>query len=148
MTIVNEIKGILATMVADEDCELKSYQYNDKPTANVVLDSKMPNPTALLLQVTDWYMEADMVSGKERTNINISFLTKEAKLDAKGDEQQPIVDDMKDIAIDFIKRLYAVKTLRILDDKIKLKSVFLKGDSNRTGVNLSLDIEERQAHCL
>ena len=57
MVIVTKITNILAAMVEDTGCELASYQYNDASTANVRLDNKMPSPTALFYQITDWKLD-------------------------------------------------------------------------------------------
>ncbi len=148
MVIVTKITDILAAMVEDTGCDLASYQYNDASTANVRLDSKMPSPTALFYQITDWRLDFSTGLLKERTSINVSFLKKETKLDDGGSDQDAIIDDMKEIAIDFLSRVLADKTLRLLDYDIRMKSVFLRSDSNRTGVNLTLEIEEVQGECI
>lgn len=135
-------------MVDDDNCTLKSYQYNDKPTANVVFDRTKESPTAMLMQVTDWKLSTDLISRKEKVEINLSFLEKEIKIDSKGDEQDLIIDRMKDLALTFISRLLSDKDLYVVDNEIDVKSVFHRSDSNRTGVNLSITIEEKQAKCL
>ena len=148
MNIVTKINGILAAMVEDTNCLLASYQYEDKPTANVHLDNKNPSPTALFIQITDWKMAFDRMTVREKAYVNISFLSKESKLDADGIEQDSIIDNMKNLAVDFLQRLLEETSLKILDDTIDMKSVFLRSDSNRTGVNISFEIEERQGQCV
>lgn len=148
MNIINRLTFILDAMVEDTNCALASYQYNDKPTANVVLDRNMADPTAILFQLTDWELDWAKGTIKERASINISFLKKEPKLDAKGDEQEAIIDEMKDIAIDFLQRLNGQRfSVGIVDDKVKVKSIFMRSDSNRTGVNLEFELEEVQGSC-
>lgn len=146
--IVTRINQILEDMVNDEYCDLASYQYEDKPTANVKLDNKNPSPTALFIQITDWKLSFDRMTVKEKAYVNISFLSKESKLDAGGIEQDVIIAEMKDLAVDFLQRLLEDKSLRLLDDTIDMKSVFLRSDSNRTGVNISLEVEEKQGECI
>lgn len=148
MHIVNIINSILQAMVEDQDCELQSWQYNDLSTANVRLDNKKPSPTAVFLQISDWTMGVNAINVRESADINISFLEKEGKMDAGGIEQDGIIDRMKWLAIDFVKRLRNVKSLEIEDDEIKIKSVFLRSDSNRSGVNIQLSLKERQGECL
>lgn len=148
MKIVDKINGILSAMTEDNNSNLQSYQYNDKPTANVTLDRNKPSPTALFMQITDWTLATNRANIKEVANINVSFLDKEKKLDAQGNEQDTIISNMKDIAIDFLQRLFADKTLKVLDEKIEMKSVFLRSDSNRSGVNITLKISETQGDCL
>lgn len=150
MVIVNIINSILQAMVDDPDCELKSWQYNDLGTANLRLDNKKPSPTAVFLQVSDWSLTHNAVNVRETADVNISFLEKEGKLDAGGLEQDEIIDRMKSIAINFLQRLGNVKKLQIVnpDDDIKIKSVYLRSDSNRSGVNLQMTIRERQGECI
>lgn len=148
MVIVRHLTTILQNMVDDNDSLLKSFQYNDKPTANVKLDSKMEDITAILFQITDFELQMNRLTVREKADINITFLQKESKLDAEGYEQDIIIDNTKDVAIDFIERLMDDKTLRILDDTIDVKSVYLRSDSNRTGVNINLKIEQKQGECL
>ena len=148
MVIVRHLTTILQNMVDDNDSLLKSFQYNDKPTANVKLDSKMEDITAILFQITDFELQMNRLTVREKADINITFLQKESKLDAEGYEQDIIIDNTKDVAIDFIERLMDDKTLRILDNTIDVKSVYLRSDSNRTGVNINLKIEQKQGECL
>ena len=148
MIIVRHLTAILEDMVADTDSLVNSYQYNDKPTANIRLDSKMEDITAVLFQITDFKLQTNRLTVKEECDINISFLQKETKLDAQGMEQDGIIDNCKDAALDFIKRVMCDKTLKILDDTIEVKSVYLRSDSNRTGVNVTLKISEIQGSCI
>lgn len=148
MIIVRHLMTILEDMKSDTDCLLNSYQYNDKPTSNLVLDKKMEDITAVLFQITDFTITTNRLTVKEEADINITFLQKETKLDAQATEQDTMVDNTKDVAIDFIKRVIADNTLKILDDTIQCKSVYLRSDSNRTGVNVQLRITEKQGSCL
>lgn len=148
MIIVTKIIGVLEAMVTDTNCKLKSYQYNDRPTANVRLDSKKPSPTAVLMQLTDWDMDIKSGVLTEEADINVTFLSKEGKMDADGDEQEPIIDAMRDLAVEFISRVREISSIRIEDDTVKVKSVFLASDSNRTGVNITLTIKQKQGGCL
>lgn len=149
MKIINRITTILQQMVEDHNCALASYQYNDKPTANIQLDRNMADPTALLIQLTDWNLDWSKGMVREVANINLSFLKKEPKLDAQGAEQETVIDEMKALAIDFIRRLNEHRfSVRINDDTIKVRSVFMRSDSNRSGVNLQMEIEEVRGECL
>ena len=135
-------------MQDDTDCLLNSFQYNDKPTANVRLDSKMEDITAVLYQVTDFQLQTNRLTVREKADINITFLQKETKIDAQATEQDIIIDNTADVALDFIKRVQADPDLKILDEVIEVKSVYLRSDSNRSGVNITLKITEVQGHCL
>lgn len=148
MYIVNTLKGILQAMTDDSSCDLASWQYEDKPTANVRLDNKMPSPTCLFMQITDFAIDHSLVTAREKASVNLTFLEKEGKLDAGGLQQDEIIDRMKALAIEFVQRLMAVKTVKIMNDEIKAKSVFLRSDSNRSGVNIELELEQRQGECI
>lgn len=148
MRIVTAVTNILEAMVQDQHCDLASWQYNRISVANVRLDNKKPSPTALVLMVQDFKIEYNSLNAKEVVNLNISFLKKEGKIDAEGIEEQVIVDEMKAIAIDFIQRLIAAPNIRIANEEIKVQSVFLRSDSNRTGVNIQLDLVEKQGECV
>lgn len=147
LKIVDVLRGILIEMTDDEECELASWQYNDMATSNVKLDNKKPSPTAVFYQVTDF--EYDLRTGirREKANILVAFLQKENKLDADGLEQDQIIKEMSDIAFEFMSKVMSEGSLRILNDKIKLKSTFLRSDSNRTGVVLELELEEKSGTC-
>ena len=108
----------------------------------------MEDITAVLFQITDFTITTNRLTVKEEADINITFLQKETKLDAQATEQDTMVDNTKDVAIDFIKRVIADNTLKILDDTIQCKSVYLRSDSNRTGVNVQLRISEKQGQCI
>lgn len=148
MKIVETIIGILDEMKNDAGCALNSYQYNDKMTANLTLDRKMEDITGLLIQITDFQLDLSKMTVREKCNLNVSFLKKETKLDAQGMEQDRIIDETKDVAIDFLRRVFALKGYRVTDDTIRVKSVFLRGDSARSGVNISFEIVELQGECL
>lgn len=148
MRIINIVTNILESMVQDAHCALQSWQYNRLGVANVKLDNKKPSPTALVLMVQEFQIGYNNFNAKEEVSLNISFLKKETKLDAEGLEEQAIVDEMKYIAIDFIQRLKAVPSIMIENEEIKVQSVFLRSDSNRTGVNIQLDIIEKQGECI
>lgn len=135
-------------MVEDTDCLLQSWQYNNMSKANVRLDNKLPNPTALLVQIADWTINLKMATKREASEISVFFLDKEPKLDNEALYQDITVDNCSDMAIDFIKRVKNDTSLRIMEDTIKVKSVFYQSDSNRSGVCIQFRIEETQGECL
>lgn len=148
MKIIKKINSILEDMVDDTNCDLASYQYNNLAKANVVLDNKKPSPTALFVQVTDFVLDMSLINKREKMFILVSFLTKENKLDSEATAQDEIIEDMSNLAVEFVKRIKADKTLRILNEDLKLKSVFYKSDSNRTGVSLELELLDLEGECL
>lgn len=149
MRIVDKLTSILSAMVDDSGSELASYQYNSKPLANVSLDRNKPSPTALLLVITDWDLEHNGVTVKESAEVNVSFLISQRPADRNMTAvDDNIIDRAVGIAVDFISRLMADKSLRIEDESVKVKSVYDRSDSTRSGVNLTLRITEKQGVCL
>ena len=149
MVIVEKITAILQAMTDDPGCELNSWQYNRLSKGNVRLDTKMPSPTALFVQISDWKLDMNRLAKRELAHISVSFLNKTTKpMDGEGVDEDAIVTDMCEIALDFIQRIRADRTIRIDNDVINLKSVFYASDSNRVGVTVELDIEEVQGSCI
>lgn len=148
MRIVRQLNNILQNMIDDPDCALASYQYNNLSKANVKLDYKKPSPTALFIQITDFVLDISLINKREKVNVLVSFLTKENKLDGQAVDQDVLIDDMSNLAVEFLKRVKADKTIRILNDEINFKSVFLTSDSNRTGVSIELDLLDLAGECI
>lgn len=147
MIIVRKLTEILNNMVNDEVCELQSWQYNDFCTSNVKLDNKKPSPTAVFYQITDFVYDLTTGIKREKANVLVAFLQKENKLDAEGLEQDQIIKQMSDIAFEFLSNIIGEGSLRVLNDKITLKSTFIRSDSNRTGVVIELELEEKSGTC-
>lgn len=148
MTIVEKLTEILQGMVDDTNCPLQSWQYNRLSKANVRLDTKMPSPTALFVQIVDWKIDMNRLTKRELAHISVSFLDKQPKLDDEGMNEDVIVSKMADLAVDFITRVREDRSIRIENDVVNVKSVFYQSDSNRTGVTVELDITEVQGTCL
>ena len=148
LRIVDKLVHILEDMVADTASNLASFQYNSIAKGNVRLDAKMANPTALLVQITDWSIDLTNMTKREAVEVSLFFLDKETKIDNEALAQEVIIKNMADIACDFLSRLMDDKSLRIVDEKVKIKSVFYQSDSNRDGVCLQMRIEERGGSCL
>lgn len=144
--MIRKIIEILDELVSTQ--WLNSYQYNNAFVANIKLDTKLPSPTAIFYQVTDYDYNLKNSKYRETISINISFLDKESKLDNDGLKQQEIIDRMKDIALQFVQKIESLKDYDIVEDTIKMRSVYLRTDSNRSGINLQISLKEKQPHCL
>lgn len=150
MRITDKIIAILSAMVEDTDSGLNSYQYNSKPLANVSLDRNKPSPTALLLVITDWNLDISKRNIiRETAEVNISFLSNQRPPDrGMAPVEADIITPMASIAADFLTRIMADNTIFIADDTVKMKSIYDRSDSTRSGVNLTLHIEEKQGVCM
>lgn len=150
MRIVDTIIKILQNMVSDTECQLASYTYNSKPLANVSLDRNKKSPTALLLVITDWQLDIfKRNTVREQAEVNISFLTNQRPPD-RGMEpvDADIITPMAGIAADFLSRLMADRSLSIEDETIQMNSIYDRSDSTRSGVNITLHLEEKQGVCM
>lgn len=150
MRITDKILGILQAMVDDAECGLQSYQYNSKPLANVSLDRNKKSPTAFLLVITDWELDISKRNSiREQAEVNISFLTNQRPPDrGMAPVDADIITPMASLAADFLARLMADRSLALDDDTVRMKSVYDRSDSTRSGVNITLHLEERQGVCM
>lgn len=147
MKIVEKIYSILSGMTADQYSKLESFQYNDLATSNVTLDRGKPSPTAVFYNITDFVFGLESGIKRERANCLVAFLDKEKKLDDDSLSQDTIITNMAELGTDFVKRIIDDGTLNIKNDEIKMKSVFLRSDSNRSGVVVELELEEKSGTC-
>lgn len=129
-----------------DDGFIDNYLFEDKPTTNVRLDKK-GDVVGVLYQFTDFDLDFSSGLVKETAEINVSFLQKENKLDAGGNEQYDIVSEMKDVMMEFLRRVKALSEYVITDKVLNIKTVFLNTDSNRTGVNCTFTLKSKQGSC-
>lgn len=135
-------------MVNSTSSALKSYQYNDKPTANVQLDRGKESPTALLMQITDWKIDVSTGIAREQCQANVSFLVNDSQLDNQANKQEGYIDIAFGLAKQFISSVLNDPALAVDEDTIDVKSVFMRSDSNRSGVNVQLTISQKQGSCI
>lgn len=139
--IIEILEGLQA------DGFIDGFVFEDRPTANVRLDKK-GDVVGVLYQFTDFSLDIGSGLVKESAELNVSFLQKENKLDAGGNEQYDIVSEMKDVMMEFLRRVKALSEYVITDKVLTIRTVFLNTDSNRTGVNAQFTLKEKQATCL
>lgn len=128
------------------DGYIDSYLFEDKPTANVRLDSR-GDVAGILYQFVDF--DLDFSSGllKESAELNISFLIKDRKLDSSGEEEYDIISEAKEIMLEFIRRVRELKEYTIVEKTLNIRSVFLTTDSNRSGCNCQFSLKSKQGSC-
>lgn len=145
MNIVNHFTSLLEAMRQDTNSQLKSWQYNSPSRANVENDYSTV-PTAVMYCLTDWRVQADIV--REMAQVSVGFLTTQPELDFDGMHNETLIDDMKDIALDFIARISSAGVVEITSDTIDIRSIYDGDDRNLTGVFVTLDCKEIQGQCL
>lgn len=138
----------MAAMVADECSPLKSTTYSSKPRANVELDRNMESPVGILFVITDLRLEIGGML-RERAEVNASFLISQRPVDRNyPDIDDDIMPAAKECAVEFIARVMADKSLKLIGDEVMMRAVFDRSDSARSGYNIIFTVEERAGECI
>lgn len=145
MKAVDEICTVLEAMRTDANSNLQSWQYNSPARANVENDFS-DTPTAVAFCLTDWQVTQGVV--REIADVAVGFLTTQPNLDFDGLHNEQRVDEMKDIALDFIARVKSRGIFVFEDDPIKMRSVYDTNDANLTGVFVEVKMRELAGKCL
>ena len=145
MRVVNTLKSIMDDLEASG--AIQSYTYQSPSRVNVDLDT-MRTPCGVMLCVTDRDVDIAQQTSRERSMVNIFFLTRQGSIDYDGTANDILIDQMTEVAFGFLSRLRLVDELHIVDDDVKLLSIYNEHDANTTGVNIQLTIEENQGHCM
>lgn len=150
MKLVDKVKTILSDMIPVtppiSGPYLKFAMYDSGWSANVRID-RNPCPAALLYLLSDWTLDVTSQTVKEACNIEVFFFDV-CQLDAKGEDKDTIIKNMEILAKDFISRVLSDKSIKLVDDKVRIQSTYGKFDKFCVGVSVNLKIEERQASCL
>lgn len=141
MIITDKILSILRSMES-----LKTVIYDSGFSSNVRID-RQEDPIGLLYLLTDWNLDISSGIKKEIAEIEV-FFCKRAKFDVKGEEKDVIVTEMASIAEDFISRVLADNTIKVVDDSITMRSSWGKFDAFCVGTSVKIRIEEKQGSCL
>lgn len=145
MITVTHITGILEAMRLDALSPVKSWQYNSPGRANVENDYS-ETPTAVCYCITDW--EATLNIVREVASVAVGFLTVQPNIDFDGLANEVLIDNMKGIALDFVRRISEGGVLEIATDTIRIRSIYNLDDRNLTGVFLEITLREVQGQCL
>lgn len=141
MILVNKIRDILAQMP-----DIQTLIYDSAWSSNIRVD-RSPAPYAILYLLSDWTVDISSGVAKEGAQLQVFFADR-AKFDCKGEEKDLIVTQMELIAREFIRRVLADNTIRVIDDTIKLRSSYGSFDAFVVGVSVTLNIELRQGSCI
>lgn len=141
MTLVNKIRDILAQMP-----DIQTVIYDNQWSSNLRVD-RSPAPYAILYLLSDWTIDISSGVAKEGAQLQVFFADR-AKFDCKGEEKDLIVTQMELIAREFIRRVLADNTIRVIDDTIKLRSSYGSFDAFIVGVSVTMNIEDKQGNCI
>lgn len=145
MIVRQILTDILADMVTNTDSPLESWQYNTPSRANVENDYTQ-TPTAVMYCITD--REINLTIAREVAEVTVGFLTQQANIDFDGLDNEALIEQMHDVALDFIARICNDSRLEINNDTVRVRTVFDLDDRNLTGVFCELTIREVQGQCV
>lgn len=151
MKLINKVLTILESMTPPENPVegqeyIQTIIYDSGFSANVRIDRKT-SPIALVYMLSDWTLNTNSTSYTEEANIQVFFCDR-ANFDSIGESKDVIVQRMESIAKQFLSLILSDRTIKLVDDKVKIKSSYGKFDSFVVGVTVNLKIEERQPSCL
>lgn len=144
MLIPDQILATLQTMKTNG--KINTIIYDSANSANVRIDDSA-DPIAILYLISDWNVDVRHGIAKEIANIRI-FFGKRAEFDIKGEDKDIIVDDMLLIGKYFINEINNNSVIRIIDDRIKIRNVWGKFDSFLCGVEIIVQVEQKQGECI
>lgn len=139
MQLINRVLDILNSL-----SDVETVLYESPYFSNIKID-RLPAPYAICYLAQELTLDTRFYL-KEGVNLEVFFCSP-VKLDADGPTHQAIVDDMTDIAKQFIYLLRQQSDI-VIDDVITLRTGYGRFDKNVTGVSLELKLTERQAKCL
>lgn len=134
LDILNDIDGIQTVM------------FDSGNSANVRIDRK-PTPAALLYTLPDWKVDISRGTAKEKADIQVFFFER-ADFDSKAEDKLQIFENTNMLAREFIRELLSDGEIMVLDEEVKITSVFGQFDSFVAGCTVNITIEEKKPACL
>lgn len=142
MSIPEEIRDTIALMPA-----IKQFIYESPAVTNIKLD-KAEFPCAVLLCMTETIINTEFGYQREMADCNLSFLVKADSIDFDGWKNQVKIDAMKQLAMDFYKKLLERNNFSVDGTELHFYSVFNKGDVLTTGVSFQFRAIEKVGKCI
>lgn len=147
MRIKELIKSVLADMVEAE--KISTYIYATPSRQNVDL-SYTATPTALFTVLTD--SDIDLKGGmvRETAQVVVDFVTdmQNPTTDFDAEAMESKIDDMADIAAEFISTLFHADGWEFVGDTVRVTYLYDFRDRNTTGVRVKFTIKELNGVCL
>jgi hypothetical protein len=140
MNVQEKVKQIVETIAG------LSYEFNDWTRANVKLDTKALPVCLYLLPISGQLMNKNG-NFRDHPNAFIAFMDK-TQFDFDGEENEPVVERMKDYAKQFILQTNASGMFAPLPENIPYQVVYDKLDVNLTGIVLQVQLKELQGECI
>lgn len=122
-----------------------SVVYENAFNANIRADG-ITTPLALLRVVEDWKLDTSNGFIFEKANCALFFLQC-CDLEFNSVKVDTTIEEMKQHALNFIRKVSKSAEIEIEDDEITLKSVYDHFDRNMAGVCLEFTAKELQGSC-
>lgn len=146
MRIVTTLKTLLQQQVSDGIIKLYSYTWANE--ADKLLGTATLWPYAILLTPQQWGMEVDTATAREYGLFKVHYLTPQALLEFDASQNEVLIDQMADCAVDLIGRIRRDRRLHIEETEVEAQSLYDVNSRNLTGVLLNLNLKENQGRCL
>jgi hypothetical protein len=138
--IKEKVKSII------EKIEGLSFEYNDWTRANITLDNK-ELPTCLYLLPVSGSLNMHNGIIRDKPDCLIAFIDKD-ELDFDGEQNDEIMERMKDFARRFIVEVNKSGLFKPVDGNFIYTSIWDKLDVNLTGIVLEIRLEELDGVCV
>lgn len=145
MHLVTKLNNILQSLVNDGFISERIYTYSAQFN---VIAGRCRVPVGVLLLPNRWKLECDTVTAREHGVFDIYFLTTQPQLDFDATSNEVLIDNMIDVATEFIGRVKSDKSIHINEIDINLQSIYDANNKNLTGVHIAIDLKEQQGRCI
>lgn len=125
---------------------IQTVMYDNGSSSNVRID-RNSTPAALLYTLPDWKLDISHGNAIESAEIQVFFFER-VNFDSKAEDKLTVFENMNSLAREFIRELLADSEIKVLNDEVKITSVFGQFDSFVAGCNVNLTLEEKQPSCL
>jgi hypothetical protein len=123
-----------------------SYEFNDWTRANIKLDTGAL-PTCLYLLPVSGQIINKNGNFRDWPNAQIAFMDK-TNFDFEGEENEPVIEQMKNYARQFILKINNSGIFAPLPENIPYKVVYDQLDVNLTGVVIEIQLKELKGNCI
>lgn len=141
MELIDKVLTILNSLES-----ISTVIYDNTFGANLRID-RQPAPYAILYLLKDWNIDISKGTSKESANIQLFFATP-TMLDVKAEDKVDDIDNMAQIAKEFLYLLLQDNTIIVEDDSVVMRSTYGQYDKMVVGVSLELRITEKQGSCM
>lgn len=136
-TVEAKVRRIVESM--DEDV---AYLFMNWSQANVAMDA-VTKPSVVYVLPPSGKLDFGYARVKDYPETQIAFLSP-TDFDFDGTENDNIIEQMKRLAIKFVKTLNASEYFELIEGKLSYQVVYDYLDQNVTGIVLNLPLEEME----